>query len=144
MFVAGLNDSSSSTRDRSGSILSTATSSRRNSTSAKNLSSSAHLSAAPTVLGVASPMTSPGPSSTPLPNSPPVDELEVNRQLGEILEKDPKDKEFEDLVENLRSALMSKAGRGKVWLAEQERTTFRIVLVDKVSPYMSVLNQAKY
>lgn len=47
-------------------------------------------------------------------------------------EVDERDKEFEELVENLRGALRSKGGKGKVWLPEAERRDFRIVLVDKV------------
>lgn len=43
-----------------------------------------------------------------------------------------KDREFEELVENLRGALAPRSMKGKVWLHEGERKDFRIVLVDKV------------
>lgn len=41
---------------------------------------------------------------------------------------------FETLVKDLRNALGDKAGKGKVWLPESERKSFRIMLVDKVFP----------
>ncbi len=50
------------------------------------------------------------------------------------MEVDERDREFEELVENLRGALMPKGGKGKVWLFGAERKDFRILLVDKVSP----------
>jgi hypothetical protein len=131
MFVAGLNLSISQTRDRSASILSAASSSRRGSLS-KPSTSSQHLSAASSVgLSLSSPLTSPGPSArVPLPSSPPVYDAEGG---GQFVERDEKDKEFDDLVDNLRGAFVGGGGKGQVWLSQSERKDFRIVLVDKVS-----------
>jgi hypothetical protein len=122
MFVAGLNTPN---RDRSASILSTTTSSRRGSIS--------RLAPPSASLSFTSPLTSPGPSNNALPNSPPVDETE--KQLGSVLEdveKSEKDREFEELSDNLRKALLHTSGKGKVWLHETARKDFRILLVDKV------------
>ena len=45
---------------------------------------------------------------------------------------DERDKDFEELVENLRGALGLLGGKGKVWLPQAEKNDFRIILVNKV------------
>nr|XP_018263872.1 uncharacterized protein I303_03747 [Kwoniella dejecticola CBS 10117]OBR86030.1 hypothetical protein I303_03747 [Kwoniella dejecticola CBS 10117] len=56
---------------------------------------------------------------------------EGHRKLEETNDKDERDKEFDELVHNLRGALTSKGGKGKVWLNEEGRRDFKIILVDK-------------
>jgi hypothetical protein len=48
-----------------------------------------------------------------------------------------RDEEFAELVQNLKGALESKRGKGKVWIPDADRKDFRIVLVDKVSALRS-------
>lgn len=78
-------------------------------------------------MSLTSPLTSPGPSSSQLPQSPPVEEI-----LEQSFVVDERDQEFEELLENLRGALMVRGNRGKVWVSGEESKAFRILLVDKV------------
>ncbi|KAK6902899.1 hypothetical protein I203_108159 [Kwoniella mangroviensis CBS 8507] len=130
MFVAGLNPVS---RERSVSSASTTSiSNRRQSGGASSLLE-------PTTAGniaLTTPITSPTPRNDNLPS--PLDELttseETTTQDGskEVVEGlDERDKEFEALVYNLRGALTPMGGKGKVWLGQEGRKDFRIVLVDK-------------
>ncbi len=100
--------------------------SRRTSSAGPHLDPS---SAAGSVgLSLTSPLASPSPNPhVGLPSSPPPE------GDNDVLDVNEKDKEFEELVENLRGALKPRGGKGKVWLGEGERRDFRIVLVDKVS-----------
>ncbi|WVW83128.1 hypothetical protein I302_105146 [Kwoniella bestiolae CBS 10118] len=129
MFVAGLNPAS---RGRSISSAST-TSNRRPSGGASSLLE-------PSTAGNAAlttPITSPIPRNDSLPS--PLDgagdaDQKDNDDKEEILkdeELDERDKEFEELVYNLRGALTPMGGKGKVWLGQEGRRDFRIVLVDK-------------
>lgn len=61
----------------------------------------------------------------PLPVASPPNEQEG---VGADLNED----EFDLLVRHLKEALESKGGKGKVWLPEKERKSFKIMLVDKV------------
>ncbi|WWC90065.1 uncharacterized protein L201_004998 [Kwoniella dendrophila CBS 6074] len=123
MFVAGLNPSF---RERSISSAS-ATSTRRPSGGALSLlEPSASLT---------TPITSPTPKFDSLPSQ--ADEKEKKAEevdKEEILKDenlDENDREFEELVNNLRSALTPMGGKGKVWLSDDDRRDFRIILVDK-------------
>jgi hypothetical protein len=63
-----------------------------------------------------------------LAQSPPIEEVLED----EPKELDERDREFEELLENLRGALAPKGEKGKVWLSAEEDKAFRILLVDKV------------
>jgi hypothetical protein len=47
-------------------------------------------------------------------------------------ELDERDREFDTLLSDLRGALAPLGERSKVWIPEDQRKGFRIVLVDKV------------
>ena len=132
MFVAGL---SPSTRDRSvsdGSAAGRQSGSRRPS---DNASSTLDPSSAAGSVGLSliSPLTSPNPTPhLSLPSSPPSESTSSFSQPPDV-EVDEREKEFMDLVENLRGALAPRGGKGKVWLPLSERKDFRIVLVEKAS-----------
>ncbi|KAK8869844.1 hypothetical protein IAR55_000412 [Kwoniella newhampshirensis] len=133
MFVAGLTpsprDRSSSTASASGSGV------RRTSGGASNLLDPAAASQGPAA--ITTPVASPSPAKAEqLPSSPPPDTFgtlspSIGENVEEVEELSGRDQEFEDLVTNLRGALMPSGGKGKVWLAEKERRDFRILLVDK-------------
>jgi len=138
MFVAGLSQgaaagpssSANTTRDRSSSVLSASsvkTSSRRPSHSVLD----PNFAAGSVGLSLTSPLTSPGPSQSQLPQSPPADELAEDLILPEL---DERDREFDKLLSDLRGALATLGERSKVWIPEDQRKGFRIVLVDKVGP----------
>ena len=63
------------------------------------------------------------------PQSPFGEQLE-NSSLDS--EPDPRDAEFQGLLENLRGALAPKGEKGRVWVPDSDRKEFRILLVDKV------------
>ncbi|WVQ98716.1 hypothetical protein IAU59_005847 [Kwoniella sp. CBS 9459] len=139
MFVAGLNDPSSSTtpnRDRSISSAS--------NTSARKLSGGASTLLEPSNIAniaLTTPLTSPTPRLENLPSSPPVEGENAasytETQGGDVSaghkteDVDGRDRELKELVTNLRGALTPLGGKGKVWLGENVRKDFRIILVDK-------------
>ncbi|WWC69487.1 uncharacterized protein I206_103428 [Kwoniella pini CBS 10737] len=153
MFVAGLN---SITRDRSTSTASTSSqTTRRPSGGAANL-------IPPTSgdIALTTPITSPTPQLDNLPklnegNDEDVTQEKTKESQGEVtskdIELDERDKEFEELVYNLRSALTPLGGKGKVWLGEESRKDFRIILVDKgvrlpmrkINPSSSINSQSQ-
>lgn len=145
MFVAGL----SGTRDRSESTASASaqgSSSRRPSDarqrrqgSGSGLLDPAHSSS---LNSLTTPITSPSlgqkhaalPSSPPALASPPaLENVVVTPPNDRTSEQEEKDREFEQLIEDLSTTLEGRNGQGKFWLSEQERKEYRIVLVDKVS-----------
>ncbi|WWD15882.1 hypothetical protein CI109_100306 [Kwoniella shandongensis] len=133
MFVAGLTPTS---RDRSSSTASASgsgPSARRASGGASSLLDPNAAAQGPAA--ITTPVTSPSPlKPEQLPASPPppaeTSHAEKEDDNGKE-ELSGRDKEFEELVSNLRGALTPSAGKGKVWLGEKERRDFRIVLVDK-------------
>lgn len=136
MFVASLSQGAAAgssslpntTRDRSSSVLSVSSvkgSSRRPSHSALD----PNFAAGSIGLNLTSPLTSPGPSQSQLPQSPPVEELADDPIPPEL---DERDREFDTLLSDLRGALAPLGERSKVWIPEDQRKGFRIVLVDKV------------
>lgn len=134
MFVAGLSEGTGSTstghrtnRDRSASVISSS-SYRRASHGASSLDP--HASASVAGLNLTSPLTSPGSSHAALPPQPPFGEQLENSSLDS--EPDPRDAEFQGLLENLRGALAPKGEKGRVWVPDSDRKEFRILLVDKV------------
>ena len=50
-------------------------------------------------------------------------------------EQEERDRDHEKLVSDLRGALEMRSGKSRVWLPSWERRDFRILLVDKVSPF---------
>lgn len=144
MFVAGLSDdsgSSSTTRNRSSSVISTSsvkTASRRPSHGAHSLDP--QTAAGTAALNLTSPLTSPGLSSKQLPQSPPSDELS---EQALPLQNTDRDKELEGLISNLRDALKEHGERGKMWMSGPERKSFRIQLVDKVGLQSGIIAQSQ-
>jgi hypothetical protein len=141
MFVAGLTPS----RDRSGSTAQPGSSSRRPSDASRHIASgsgsgSTYLDPSQsTALNSITPLTSPSARQAELPKSPPPltspgsgvltpTAPVISKEEG----KDERDRDFEKLVADLKGALESKSGSGKVWIPESERKDFRIMLVDKV------------
>ena len=45
---------------------------------------------------------------------------------------DERDKEFKELVDNLKIVLKEKSRSGKVWIRPEDKKDFKILLVDKV------------
>ncbi|KAK4688106.1 trafficking protein particle complex subunit 11, partial [Tremellales sp. Uapishka_1] len=94
--------------------LSEGTSSRRPSVNTSTL-------LAPTHTALTTPISSPVPEVAP-----------VLAEVDDVPEPAaPADQEFDTLVKDLRGAIATKSGKGKVWLPEKERRDFRILLVDK-------------
>lgn len=99
------------------------------------------------------PVTSPGTQLASLPTSPPAEaEGVVSPAIpseAESIQTPPpaiavtgeaetkRHEEFAELVQNLKGALESKRGKGKVWIPDADRKDFRIVLIDKVSALRS-------
>ncbi|WVF72135.1 hypothetical protein IAT40_006947 [Kwoniella sp. CBS 6097] len=139
MFVAGLSDPSSANipnRDRSISSAS--------NTSARKLSGGAATLLEPSNIAniaLTTPLTSPTPRLENLPSSPPPEGenaasyTEAQGSSNDLDQKgeggDDRDRELQELVTNLRGALTPLRGKGKVWLSENARKDFRIILVDK-------------
>jgi hypothetical protein len=113
-------------------------------------------SAVPPSAVLTTPVTSPGAQLASLPTSPPppaeaerVVSPGIGIEAGESVQSPPpaiavsgeaetkRDEEFAELVQNLRGALESKRGKGKVWMPDVDRRDFRIVLVDKVGALRS-------
>ena len=136
MFVAGLTPTSSRARTTSiasGSRSPSRSRSRRPSANGNGATTLDPTSAAGAVgLSLTSPLASPTPAPlAALPHSPPAESPKSPTRSGWA--DGEQDREFEDLVDNLRGALAPKGGRGKSWSGEAERKDFRIILVDKVS-----------
>ncbi|WRT67104.1 uncharacterized protein IL334_004070 [Kwoniella shivajii] len=145
MFVAGLNSGS---RGRSNSSASTSGARRPSGGTLTVLEPGSSGNSALTT-----PITSPIPRNDALPDDPSSDDtVSAEKKADEISkseEIDGNDKEFEKLVYDLRGALTPMAGKGKIWLGQEDRRDFRIVLVDKgvrlpmrkISPAASSLSQ---
>ncbi|WVQ71632.1 hypothetical protein IAR50_001172 [Cryptococcus sp. DSM 104548] len=126
MFVAGLtNNPTPTTRERSESVVSNATTGNPRKPSGGSLLETSGASQLP----MTSPeLASPSPAGQEtLPKSPePVEsEQPAKSPLNE------RDQLFEELLDNLRGALQRSTGKGKIWVDPKARKDFRIVIVDK-------------
>ena len=94
--------------------------------------------ASSSVAGLTSPLISSRATTSELPHSPPNGEA-ADAKVEELASSEPilqlseRDQEFETLIGNLKSALGGTGGKAKVWLLQDERKAFTIMLVDKVS-----------
>ncbi|WVR05238.1 hypothetical protein IAU60_002250 [Kwoniella sp. DSM 27419] len=144
MFVAGLIDHTnvtSTSRSRAGSNASAAVGTTSRKPSGGSSSLLEPTSGGQANLAMTTPITSPSPQLQDLPSSPPVEvplappdgaaKPSVNVTGGVDREVEERDREFDELVRNLRGALTPQSGKGKIWLPDRERKDFRIVLVDK-------------
>lgn len=146
MFVAGLLPPSTTSRDRASSTASASglpTSRRASVSSPSNVKATSPtgsiVSGAVTSLlphlETALPSTATSPTVSPLVKRQPLSReggVEGGEALSGVEEEQEKTEEFDTLVRDLRVALDGKGGKGKMWVGEEARKDFRIVLVDKV------------